>query len=388
MTVRLFLIPMLVFTHGYALAQSAEGVLPEGAITVVDPIVLEQLAFDNLYGRGVEVDVAAALGWFEQAAAAGRPVAQMMLAQQYWTGELVRADRARALSLYRSAAGQGLADAQSFLGWIYSTGEGVEPDLAEARLWLEAAAHQEDAFALGLLATLYGTGNGVERNAERAHDLVLRAAELGSARAWTDAAASFIYGPESRRDVGRGLWMLEQVAHSNPVAAYRLGREHLSGVNVTRNYTAAAHWLSLAADAEHRPARLWLSELYAKGLGLTRDDTKANALRHAGLESATAAERNSFAWELAVLEDRSLRNGPLAVDIMEAVLATPNHERNVAYIDTLAAAYAEAGRFDDAVAKQLDAIDAMPADVSDSTLAAFRDRLERYRGGRALGDPP
>jgi hypothetical protein len=73
---------------------------------------------------------------------------------------------------------------------------------------------------------------------------------------------------------------------------------------------------------------------------------------------------------------------------MEAVLATPDHERNVAYIDTLAAAYAEAGRFDDAVAKQLDAIDAMPADVSDSTLAAFRDRLERYRGGRALGDPP
>ena len=67
----------------------------------------ERLGFQYLYGEGRKADPAKALRWFEKAAAAGRPVAQYVVAEAYWWGNNVQADHARAIELYRSAAAQG-----------------------------------------------------------------------------------------------------------------------------------------------------------------------------------------------------------------------------------------------------------------------------------------
>jgi Flp pilus assembly protein TadD len=58
---------------------------------------------------------------------------------------------------------------------------------------------------------------------------------------------------------------------------------------------------------------------------------------------------NNLAWMLATDSDPALRNGQEAVTLAERACEL-SHYNEVVYIGTLAAAYAEAGRFDEAAA--------------------------------------
>jgi len=92
-----------------------------------------------------------------------------------------------------------------------------------------------------------------------------------------------------------------------------------------------------------------------------------------------AEAMNSLAWDLATVPSESLRDGRRAVETAEKALALNDSEPG--FLDTAAAAYAEAGRFDDAVRTQEKAIailrqaDGMPAAVIED----FESRLRLYR---------
>jgi tetratricopeptide (TPR) repeat protein len=58
---------------------------------------------------------------------------------------------------------------------------------------------------------------------------------------------------------------------------------------------------------------------------------------------------NNFAWILATDRDSTVRNGAKAVQLAERACELTHYQKTI-YIGTLAAAYAEAGRFDDAMA--------------------------------------
>jgi spermidine synthase len=93
-----------------------------------------------------------------------------------------------------------------------------------------------------------------------------------------------------------------------------------------------------------------------------------------------AAATNNLAWLLATSRDPSVRDPEEAV--AHAERGAIRAGRNPRVLDTLAAAYAAAGRYDDAVRTALDA----RAKVRDDspTAVELESRLELYRGGRAL----
>ena len=64
--------------------------------------------------------------------------------------------------------------------------------------------------------------------------------------------------------------------------------------------------------------------------------------------TGNASDNNDLAWSLATSPDPGLRNGPLAVKLAEGACQKTDY-RETALVGTLAAAYAEAGRFDDAI---------------------------------------
>lgn len=102
------------------------------------------------------------------------------------------------------------------------------------------------------------------------------------------------------------------------------------------------------------------------------------------LDRRGAASHNSAAWFFATCPDERYRDGDRAV-----ALATRAMELDDGWPtrDTLAAAYAEAGRFEDAAREQLQAIsDATAAGVED--LAALDARLALYQAGEAFHEPP
>ena len=86
----------------------------------------------------------------------------------------------------------------------------------------------------------------------------------------------------------------------------------------------------------------------------------------------------ALAWTLATSPDARLRQPEEAVRLAERA-ATLTNRRDVLVLDALAAAYASAGRFADAVASEQSALDLVEAAGATAAAAPIRSRLERYR---------
>jgi Flp pilus assembly protein TadD len=102
-----------------------------------------------------------------------------------------------------------------------------------------------------------------------------------------------------------------------------------------------------------------------------------NALPHDGRRGTA---RNGLAWLLATCSDANVRDGRRAVTLAEDAVEG-SKRKNASYLDTLAAAYAEAGRFDDAVRVQQEALGDREFHLSSGNAA--NERLEMYRQRKA-----
>jgi tetratricopeptide (TPR) repeat protein len=87
---------------------------------------------------------------------------------------------------------------------------------------------------------------------------------------------------------------------------------------------------------------------------------------------------NDLAWALATQNDSKLRDGSKAVQLASRA-AELTHRSAPGILDTLAAAYAEAGRFDDAVATTRDAIQRAQALGATSLVNELEGRLKLYQ---------
>jgi Flp pilus assembly protein TadD len=95
---------------------------------------------------------------------------------------------------------------------------------------------------------------------------------------------------------------------------------------------------------------------------------------------------NNLAWVLAASSDNELRNGAEAVRLAERACEL-THDGEPSYFGTLAAAYAEAGRFPEAVVTAEKAVQ-LATDAGAKKLAGEnRQRLELYRAGKPYHEP-
>ena len=85
---------------------------------------------------------------------------------------------------------------------------------------------------------------------------------------------------------------------------------------------------------------------------------------------------NHLAWVFATSPDAVLRNGKRAVELAERAV---EFDRDAHNLDTLSAAYAEVGRFDEAIRTQLQAIALLNKEDQNRYMADFQRHLERYR---------
>ena len=95
---------------------------------------------------------------------------------------------------------------------------------------------------------------------------------------------------------------------------------------------------------------------------------------------------NAMARALAASPQASDRNGAEAVKLAEQV-AQLSGARNPLYLDTLAAAYAEAGRFPEAVATARKALDLAAQQHRDRVMADLNTRIKLYESQQPYRDP-
>jgi tetratricopeptide (TPR) repeat protein len=105
------------------------------------------------------------------------------------------------------------------------------------------------------------------------------------------------------------------------------------------------------------------------------------------LQPANAFFLNNLAWVLASCPDPSTRNGARALELaLQAERLSQG--KNPAILGTLAAAYAEAGRFPEALATARRALDLATSQTNSSQADILRANLLLYQAGRAFHDTP
>jgi predicted Zn-dependent protease len=151
---------------------------------------------------------------------------------------------------------------------------------------------------------------------------------------WRDSVTLY----EHALAVTRDNWLV----HNN-LGVMAMDREQLD--------LAETHYReALRLHPEHAVVHGNLAEIVAR-----RGNT-TEAIRHLNeairLDPDNLAARNNLAWLLATARSPVVRNADRAVEIAQQVCADVDHESldYPAYLDTLAAAYASAGRFDEAIA--------------------------------------
>lgn len=105
------------------------------------------------------------------------------------------------------------------------------------------------------------------------------------------------------------------------------------------------------------------------------------------LQPSLSEAHNNLAWLLATLPDARLRNGAEAVELAERACRLTGYSKTI-YVGTLAAAYAEAGRFAEAVAIAKHAIALAEKNGEPELAAKNRELLALYEAGKPYRETP
>ena len=95
---------------------------------------------------------------------------------------------------------------------------------------------------------------------------------------------------------------------------------------------------------------------------------------------------NDYAWMLATAPKDSVRDGARAVEMAKQACKLTEF-KNAAFIDTLAAAHAERGEWDDAVKWQEEAVK-LSADQPEEVRKEMEDRIPLYKEKKAYREKP
>ncbi len=357
-------------------------------------------------GPGVNQAPARGLKWLVLAAEQGMGVAQQCAGECYSLGEGARPDPEEAAKWYARAAGEGLATAQNLLAGCYLTGRGVTNDPLQAVRWYRQAAEQGLGSAQASLARCYSGGTGVGKDEREAAKWWERAAQSGFPGAEFHVGMCYYLGQGVTKDQQQAVRCFRKEAeHQHVGALLYLGLCFWRGEGVDRDAFLAAKWWSEACIqgivpwryfeggetlgdaaeverwwrdiAEHGDPTLQccLAEFYQFGHGVAQDDLQAAVWYRKAANAGDLVALKRASWLLATSPNPKVRDGASAVKFGEKGASVTNY-KDAGILDALAAAYAEAARFENAVAVEKQAL---ACATREDERQEYQDRLKLYQ---------
>lgn len=289
-----------------------------------------------LEGNGTKQNTAAALQWYEQAAAQANMQAAFELARLYEQGQYVPADRQSALSYLQMAAQGGLPAAQYELAKWYEQGKEVEKHAGQALFWYRQAAasnwaaqekvtqfaqqepelsarmsafleqlqaaQKDDANAQLAVGQAYRKADPVLHNDEQAFYWFNKAWENAKLpQAALEMYAQYNQGEGVAQNPARAEELLAQAAQQQyPQAQYMLGEQAFTS-EPARMEDAFA-WFSNAAAQGHAPAQYMTGFMLLQGMGTQ----KSVALAIEFFEKAAGQNNDSAQYVLGQIYTKGL----------------------------------------------------------------------------------
>lgn len=251
---------------------------------------------NELYAQG---DYLPALREFEELAAAGDTSAQLNAGCMYARGSGIAADSAKAIEYLQPLADNGDVRAKFQLGNFHKLGLLTDADIESAKRLLGEAADEGHVRAMYELADLFDRDarSNDPRSAQRWY---LAAAERGhagaqfrlgmqlwegsstpsaEAAAWCQRAADqdLKEALEWYRGAAR-QWYEALAAEDDAEARYQLAKIHLRDPKGPKEEKIALKQFTEAANQGHPLAATYLGVMYANGIGVGKDATRAEQL--------------------------------------------------------------------------------------------------------------
>jgi len=183
-------------------------------------------------------------------------------------------------------------------------------------------------------------------------------------------------------DLDAAMACLQKAVPMSPDPAqrwYNLGNDLLDSGNWEQAIACYRKTLSIQPRFADAQANLGLA-LFQKG---QTNEAIACWQQALTLQPGLLKVQNRLAWLLATASDASLRDGAKAVALAgQANQLTGGG--NPIILRTLAAAYAEAGRYDDAAATARKALNQAQAQKNDQLAAALQEEIKLYQSARPL----
>lgn len=222
---------------------------------------------------------------FEQklaAARAGDMQAAFELAGMYAAGTGLKApDGQQAAEWYRKAAADGNMQAAWELAHLYIEGKVVPQNLEEAAAYLQVAANAANAAAQSEWGRFYEQGlGGVPVSRGEALYWYMQAAAQGYEPAQTSVDDIKLEDPQLYEEITRFITVLDNAQKGDSQAQLEAGQAFHQGYPFARHDDAAFQWFTRAwTEGDKLPQAAYeLSQLYQKGEGVEKDETKAMEL--------------------------------------------------------------------------------------------------------------
>jgi hypothetical protein len=193
-----------------------------------------------------------------------------------------------------------------------------------------------------------------------------------------NAKARYLLGLRSleESDEATGVkWLMKAAESGYAEAQDAIGTLHESGRGLPKDEAAAAMWYGKAARQGYAQGATNLGNLYFLGRGVEKNYGEALRWLDLGAIGGGIHSRNSLSWFLATCPDGAFRNGRRAINLLAHVVNLGH--KDAVLLDTLAAAYAEAGMMDEAVSHVSEAVRMLTGGSREVADSAFCEQLKR-----------
>jgi TPR repeat protein len=221
------------------------------------------VAYMNERGVAVEPDIENAVTWYRRAAENGFRAAIYEVGRLHYQ----KGEYDEAVEFFREAVAAGEPKAKTFLGVAYKRGHGVEADPLKALELYREAADEGDIEAFRYLAECYEEGIGVKPDLSKMQRYLKRGCERGDGRACALLAERYYYGSIPCNDCERQSfrYYLESAKLGFPVALEWCGEVYAKGIGVSKDLSKALHWLQKAIEADMPRAKYLVAYLILTG---------------------------------------------------------------------------------------------------------------------------